>query len=35
MLLLYIVAMIATAIVAFRAIRRLRIADAVKLGDEN
>jgi hypothetical protein len=27
--------MIATAVVAYRAIQRLRIADAVKLGDEN
>ena len=35
MLLVYIVAMIVTAVVAYRAIQRLRIADAVKLGDEN
>jgi putative ABC transport system permease protein len=35
MLLVYVVAMIATAVVAYRAIQRLRIADAVKLGDEN
>ena len=35
MLLVYTVAMIITAVVAFRAIQRLRIADAVKLGDEN
>ena len=35
MLVVYIVAMICTAVVAFRAIQRLRIADAVKLGDEN
>jgi putative ABC transport system permease protein len=35
MLVIYIVAMSVTAIVAFRTIQRLRIADAVKLGDEN
>jgi ABC-type antimicrobial peptide transport system permease subunit len=35
MLLVYSGAMIVTAVVAFRAIQRLRIADAVKLGDEN
>ena len=35
MLLVYVVAMVVTAVVAYRAIQRLRIADAVKLGDEN
>jgi putative ABC transport system permease protein len=35
MLVVYSAAMIITAVVAFRAIQRLRIADAVKLGDEN
>jgi putative ABC transport system permease protein len=35
MLIVYSIAMAVTAIVAFRAIQRLRIADAVKLGDEN
>lgn len=35
MLLVYTIAMVGTAIAAYRAIQRLRIADAVKLGDEN
>jgi ABC-type antimicrobial peptide transport system permease subunit len=35
MVLVYGVALIITAILAFRSIQRLRVADAVKLGDEN
>lgn len=35
MVLVYGVALVITAILAFRSIQRLRVADAVKLGDEN
>lgn len=35
MVLVYAVALVTTAIIAFQSVHRLRVADAVKLGDEN
>jgi hypothetical protein len=35
MVLIYAVALAGTALLAFNTVQRLRIADAVKLGDEN